>query len=156
MADALTLFNMAMLHNPWYGRMYLNGAMDAAMGVNILPFDEVDYDPSSSCTTGAAAGVTIPTNGMYWVTISVGWDIGSAVWYYQAIIEQNANIVRVAGVGQTTDGVTTYPVTQTSGMIKCTAGDLIQGFTGSSFDGGAVLFPGYAYTFIEWMWMRPV
>jgi flagellar basal body rod protein FlgF len=117
--NSLELANYALLHNPWRARMHL--AVTTAVASVAIPFDTVDFDPSSMCTTGAGAKITIQQDGYYLVSGS-GQNATTAT-IHRVDIRKNGttdtygSVATVSAVGL---------ISNASAIIKCAAGDAIQ------------------------------
>jgi hypothetical protein len=124
--DSLLVSTLALAHNPWRAKMYLNS--NTAVAANAaIPFTTVVYDPAGMCTTGAGAHITVPTDGMYLVT-AVGQDVTTSVaWYIYiysaATVQAYGSNSNVSGVGE---------VSSASTVLKCAAGDTIQATAGAA------------------------
>jgi hypothetical protein len=118
--DSLLVASFAAVHNPWHARMHL-GANTAVGAGGILPFSVIDYDPAGMCTTGAAAKVTVPMDGYYFVSANAQNITTAAV--HVIGFSQNGSVVFF---GSDTGVSGTSQVSSGSGIIKCAAGDTIQ------------------------------
>lgn len=117
--NSLELANYALLHNPWRARMHL--AATTAVATVAIPFDTVDFDPSSMCTTGAGAKITIQQDGYYLVS-GYGQN-GTTATVHRVDIHKNGSVDTYGSVG-TASAVGL--LSNTSAIIKCAAGDIIQ------------------------------
>ena len=129
--NSLELANYALLHNPWRARMHL--ATTAAVASVAIPFDTVDFDPSSMCTTGAGAKITIQQDGYYLVS-GFGQNVTTAT-VHRVDIRRNGSVDTYGSVGTTS---ATGLISNASAIIKCAAGDTIQLYsaTTTSITGG--------------------
>ena len=126
MADSLLLSALALLHNPWRARMYLS-ANTAVGTAGVIPYSTVTYDPSSMCTTGASAKITVPVDGYYMVVASSENATTSVSFYTE--VTQNGSAVSY-GAGNVASG--TGQISTCATIIKCVAGDTIQVIIGTA------------------------